>query len=172
MIPQLEAKILHSNEHADVGRYTYGTPKFLPFISSEKVSIGSFCSIADDVTFIMGGNHYQRRETTYPLNLLFDDITELPWHEYSKGKITIGSDVWIGYGCTILSGVTIGHGAVIGAGSVVREDVPDYNKVIGNPSKVTGQRFSDSRIKELLEMKWWNWELERIKAESIRLLGN
>jgi acetyltransferase-like isoleucine patch superfamily enzyme len=44
----------------------------------------------------------------------------------SRGGITVGDGVWIGYGAIILDGVTIGSGAVIGAGSVVKRDIPDY----------------------------------------------
>ncbi len=54
-----------------------------------------------------------------------------------KGKpIVIKDKAWIGFNSIILKGVTIGEGAVVGAGSVVREDVPDYSLVIGNPAKV------------------------------------
>lgn len=50
--------------------------------------------------------------------------------------ITIGNDVWIGYGCIILPGVNIGSGAVIGAGSVVTKDVPPNSMAVGNPSTI------------------------------------
>lgn len=54
----------------------------------------------------------------------------------SKGKVTIGKNVFIGDKATILSGVTIGEGAVIGANSVVSKDVPPFCVVVGNPAKV------------------------------------
>ncbi len=38
--------------------------------------------------------------------------------------ITIGNNVWIGAGSTILAGVTIGDNSVIGAGSVVTKSIP------------------------------------------------
>ncbi|WP_117236154.1 acyltransferase [Vibrio maerlii] len=47
--------------------------------------------------------------------------------------VTIGDDVWIGYGCIVLPGVCIGDGAVIGAGSVVTKDIPAYSMAAGNP---------------------------------------
>ncbi|MCK5536633.1 MAG: acyltransferase, partial [Bacteroidales bacterium] len=37
----------------------------------------------------------------------------------SKGKVTIGNDVWVGAGAQILSGVTVGDGVVVGAGAIV-----------------------------------------------------
>lgn len=42
----------------------------------------------------------------------------------SKGKVTIGRNVWIADGVKVLPGVTIGEGSIIGANSVVAEDVP------------------------------------------------
>ena len=38
--------------------------------------------------------------------------------------ISVGHNVWIGAGSTVLAGVTIGDNAVIGAGSVVTKPIP------------------------------------------------
>lgn len=64
----------------------------------------------------------------------------------SRSRIEIGSDVWIGFGSTILSGVTIGRGAVVAAGSVVMGNVGAYDIVAGNPARRVGRRFSDEQI--------------------------
>lgn len=61
--------------------------------------------------------------------------TGVEWAE----PITIGNNVWIGGGATILPGVTVGDNAVIGAGSVVTRDVPGNTVVAGNPAKVIRQ---------------------------------
>ena len=50
--------------------------------------------------------------------------------------ITVGSNVWIGAGSTILAGVTIGDNAVIGAGSVVTRDIPPNVVAVGVPCRV------------------------------------
>lgn len=50
--------------------------------------------------------------------------------------VKIGSDVWIGAGCTILDGVEIGDGAVIAAGSVVHRNVPINALVAGVPAVI------------------------------------
>jgi len=50
--------------------------------------------------------------------------------------VTIGDNVWIGGGVTIVGGVTIGKNAVVAAGSVVIRDVPPGTLVAGNPARV------------------------------------
>lgn len=50
--------------------------------------------------------------------------------------ISIGNNVWIGAGSTILAGVTIGDNTVIGAGSVVTKDIPPMSVACGVPCKV------------------------------------
>ncbi len=55
--------------------------------------------------------------------------------EYAR-PITIGNDVWIGAGVSVLPGVTIGDNCVIGAGSVVTKDIPANSVAVGNPCKV------------------------------------
>ena len=49
--------------------------------------------------------------------------------------ITIGNNVWIGAGSTILAGVTIGDNTVIGAGSVVKKSIPSGVVAVGVPCK-------------------------------------
>ena len=58
-------------------------------------------------------------------------------------KVTVGDDVWIGFGAIILSGVTIGEGSVIAAGSVVTKDVEPYAVVGGNPARKICDRFKN-----------------------------
>lgn len=58
--------------------------------------------------------------------------------EYAK-PVSIGNDVWIGAGVSILPGVKIGNNCVIGAGSVVNKDIPDNSLAVGNPCKVIKQ---------------------------------
>lgn len=50
--------------------------------------------------------------------------------------ITVGNNVWIGAGSTILAGVTIGDNSVIGAGSVVKKDIPPNVVAVGVPCRV------------------------------------
>lgn len=55
---------------------------------------------------------------------------------YSKGKVLIGNNVWIGEKATILPNVTIGDGSIIGANSVVTKDIPPYSIAAGSPARV------------------------------------
>ncbi|MFI3286004.1 MAG: sugar O-acetyltransferase [Rikenellaceae bacterium] len=55
--------------------------------------------------------------------------------EFAK-PITIGNNVWIGGGVTVLPGVEIGDNCVIGAGSVVVKSIPENSIAVGNPCKV------------------------------------
>lgn len=157
-----------------VGRHTYGTPAIIWYKGDKnKVVIGSYCSIADDVTIFVGGNHRTDWLTTYPLRYMGGLVDEPEEGVVcSKGDVIIGSDVWIGYGATILSGVAIGHGAVVGARAVVAKPVPPYAIVVGNPGRVAGKRFSDEQIKRLLEIKWWDWPPEIVLANASLLCGS
>jgi acetyltransferase-like isoleucine patch superfamily enzyme len=50
--------------------------------------------------------------------------------------ITIGANVWIAAGATIIGGVTVGENSVVAAGSVVTKHVPPNTLVGGNPARV------------------------------------
>ena len=54
----------------------------------------------------------------------------------SKGRITIGKNVWIGDKATILPGLSIGDGAIVAANAVVTKDVPAFCTVAGIPAKI------------------------------------
>ena len=86
-----------------------------------------------------------------------------------RGDVNIGNDVWIGYGATILSGVRIGDGAAVGARSVVTKDVEAYSIVAGNPARKVGSRFPDEVASRLLKIRWWDWEIDKIR-KNIPLL--
>jgi acetyltransferase-like isoleucine patch superfamily enzyme len=66
--------------------------------------------------------------------------------EDSRSRVEIGSNVWIGFGSTILSGVSIGRGAIVCAGSVVMTNVGAYDVVAGNPARRIWRRFTDEQI--------------------------
>jgi acetyltransferase-like isoleucine patch superfamily enzyme len=142
-----------------IGRHSYGIPTVKEFPHNDaRLSIGSFCSIAGDVTILLGGNHPTDRVTTFPLRTQLQMPTDgSDGFPSSKGDVVIGHDAWIAQGATILSGVEIGVGAVVAAGSVVTRDVPPYTIVAGVPAAPVRQRFDDEIVAELLAIKWWDW---------------
>ena len=151
----------HNYRRYKIGNYTYGEPKIKDRGTGDgKLSIGSFCSLASELTIFLGSEHKTDLVSTYP----FDEIVgkRAAGCDKTKGDVIIGNDVWIGFGVIILSGVTIGDGAVIGAGSLVSKNVAPYTIAAGNPCKVIRKRFSDEVIKKLLEIKWWDWTKEDI----------
>lgn len=57
-------------------------------------------------------------------------------------QTTVGKDVWIGAGATVLCGVNIGDGAVVAAGAVVTRDVDSFTVVGGVPARLIRRRFA------------------------------
>lgn len=174
--PKEVETIYHLNDFplVYVGEFTYITEILVLTYSSPPptIKIGKYCSIAEDVKFLMVTDHPYDFSTTYPMYHYFTSLpdqidlikkngTKVKF-DNSDIEIQIGSDVWIGHGASILPGVKIGHGAVIGAFAVVAKDVPPYAIVVGNPAKIIKYRFNEEQIKNFLKIKWWDWEHNKI----------
>lgn len=145
----------------EVGKSTYGTLLVYNDIEDRKLRIGSYCSIADNVTFLLGIDHKTTRVSTYPFKQMLIDSRD--FDAISKGDIAVDDDVWIGYGATIMSGVHIGQGAVIAAGAVVTKDVPPYAIVGGVPARIIKYRFEPQMIEELLKVDYSKLTRDMIK---------
>ncbi|MEQ8449956.1 MAG: CatB-related O-acetyltransferase [Nitratireductor sp.] len=174
-----------TNPRIEVGRFTYyddpdGPEGFernvlyhFDFIG-DRLKIGPFCQVAAGATFIMnGGNHAQNGLSTYPFFAFggewagrFEGETDAPL----KGDTVIGADVWIGAKAVIMPGLTIGDGAIIGAHAVVTRDVAPYAVAAGNPAEEIRRRFDAATIEALLDLRWWDWPVERI-TQAIPALG-
>jgi acetyltransferase-like isoleucine patch superfamily enzyme len=140
-----------------IGEHSYGRPKVRFPEFGCRLTIGRYCSIADKVEILLGGNHRTDWASTYPFGAfreLWPDASD--GYHASRGDVVIGSDVWLGSGAMILSGVSVGHGAVIAAQAIVARDVPPYAIVGGNPGRVIRYRFDDQRIAALVETAWWD----------------
>lgn len=162
------------DDFEDVRNFEKNVRYHFDFIG-DQLRIGKFCAIASGVEFILnGGNHLVDALSSYPFSIFGNG-----WEQAmegrgfpNKGDITVGNDVWLGYRSVILAGVTIGDGAIVGAYSVVTKDVPPYTIVAGNPAKEIRRRFSDMEIERLLDLKWWDWPIEKITANVHLLTGN
>lgn len=128
------------------------------------ITVGNFCDFSSSCSLLSGGEHFNRQviNSAFPFFPIANKMVKesgghFP-HSYSRGPITIGSNVVVSHGVTVLSGVTIGDGAVIGAGSVVTKDVPPYAIVAGNPAQVIRYRVEEKYIEDLLRIAWWNWD--------------
>ena len=165
------------NPNIIVGEYTYyddinGAENFESHVThhydfiGDKLIIGKFCAIAKGIEFIMNGaNHRINSITTYPFNIMGNGweksapyLSELKL----KGDTIVGNDVWIGQNVTVLPAVHIGDGAIIGANSVVAKDIPPYSVAVGNPCEVKRKRFDEDLIEYLLQIRWWDWDAEKI----------
>ncbi len=159
-----------------IGRFTYGDENLTirQWGEGAALRIGSFCSLADGISIILGGNHQVRWISTYPFGRLHKDQfwqEGLPHQANSKGDVVIGHDVWIGTGVTIMSGVTIGNGAVIGAMAVVSRDVAPFTIVAGNPATASSKRFSEEIVDALQVLEWWTLPVASIREIAPLLLA-
>ena len=166
----------HNDTHAgkifnlsavSVGRYSYGVINAHTWSGSgERLSIGDYVSIAENVTFLLGGNHQTSGFCTFPF-MSKSRSSEPDTDARNKGEITIGDDTWIGTNAIIMSGVNIGRGSVIAAGSVVTKSFPPFSIVGGNPAKLIKYRLTDEEISiaALLDLK--NLKMETLSDEQL-----
>ncbi|QZT38407.1 Vat family streptogramin A O-acetyltransferase [Halosquirtibacter xylanolyticus] len=180
-------KNIIQNKNIVVGEYTYydddeditnfekNVKYHFDFIG-DKLIIGKFCMIASGVSFIMNGaNHKMDGVSAYPFYIFGGDwadsapaATDTPY----KGDTVVGNDVWIGTNVTIMPGIKIGDGAIIASKSVVTKDVAPYAVVGGNPACLIKMRFSEKIVNRLLELKWWNWDIQKITSNIHALTQN
>lgn len=168
------------NPNILVGRYSYYSGYYhrhsfddcarylLPDPGVDRLVIGSFCSIGSGAAFIMAGNQGHRQDwiSSFP----FFWMPEIPAFAGAAngflpaGDTVIGNDVWIGSEAIIMPGVKVGDGAVIGTRALVTRDVAPYAIVGGNPAREIRRRFDPPTVDLLLEMRWWDWSEDQLRA--------
>lgn len=180
-----------TNKNIEVGDYSYYSGFYhgkhfedycVRYLSPDrndvdKLKIGKFCSIGSGASFIMAGNQGHRHDfiTSYPFFYMNSngEFGKDTIDGFQKASDTIiGNDVWIGTEAIIMPGVKVGDGAVIGTRALVTKDVDPYTIVGGNPAKPIRKRFSDKEIEMLLEIKWWNLSIEKIRENMNLLCSN
>lgn len=155
------------NSYIGYGTYIIGENGYI-----NNCKIGRFCSIASNCHIGLGSHPLNTVSTSplfydiyapLPINFLPQNVSvkKAPIDNINK-RIFIGNDVWLGYNVCIKEGITIGDGAVIGAKSLVTKDIPPYSVAVGSPAKVIKYRFSEEQIKKLLDIKWWDKDIEWI----------
>jgi len=173
MLNQIE---IHNRATIGIGTYIDGNLDIKAWDGCEdshtRLTVGKFCSIAPGVKIYLGGNHRMDWVTTFPFPDYFKHHAHYTGHRTTNGDVIIGNDVWIAGDVTILSGVTIGDGAVIGNKSLVTKDIPPYAVVGGNPAQILKYRFDDDIIEKLLNIKWWDWELDLIDKSIPYMLND
>lgn len=123
------------------------------------VHIGDFAAIGPETAF---------QSTSLEPN---QPAMQQEWQRELLGKdplpnqkpIRLGNDVWIGRDAIVLRDVNIGHGACIGAKAVVTKDVEPFEIVAGVPAQNIGWRFDKSTREKMLDIAWWDWEIDEIR---------
>jgi acetyltransferase-like isoleucine patch superfamily enzyme len=106
----------------------------LVILDGAKVTIGNNVFIAPNVGIYTAGHPLDPERRNVGL-------------EYAL-PVTIGNNVWIGGGASIMPGVTIGAGAVIGGGAVVTRDIPANVVAAGNPARVIREITTEDAKRE------------------------
>ena len=102
-----------------------------------------------------------------------------------KRHPTLGNNVLVGVGASVLGNVTIGDGAKIGGGAVVVEDVPPNSTVVGIPGRVVrrdGKRVEDETAHQRRHQEFLpdpkrevdeaqNRRIAELEREVVRLRG-
>ena len=167
----------------NVWNYTYWELdiRFWPEYDNSYIYIWNYCLIADDVIFLCWDDHNIKTMFNYPiwskwfkyfwrvnrikkyskLNYSIEDYGKI--ESMCKWPIIVDDDVRIWTWAKIMSWVHIWQWAVIAAWAVVTKDIPPYAIAWWVPAKVIKYRFTEDKIKKLLQIDYSNIPIERFR---------
>jgi acetyltransferase-like isoleucine patch superfamily enzyme len=131
---------VHCKKQLFVGDHVYIGPGFTAHAFGN-IEIGDGTVLGPRVTI-----HTRNHNYTFASTVPYDG-------EYKHKPVKIGKGVWVSDGVILLPGANIGDGCVIAAGAVVRDSVPPFSIVGGNPAKVIRQRVDADHVKELIGLQ-------------------
>lgn len=118
--------------HISVGNFFYSNHNLI-ITDGAKVTFGDHVFVAPNCCFTTAEH-------------AIDPEQRRAGYEIAK-PITVGNNVWIGAGSTVLAGVTIGDNTVIGAGSVVTKPIPGNVVAAGVPCRVLREITEDDKFR-------------------------
>jgi acetyltransferase-like isoleucine patch superfamily enzyme len=101
----------------------------------QRVRIGEQCVIADRAMFIDFDHGMVEIERPIRVQGIY------------KRDVEVGSNVWIGYGASVLRGVRVGDNSVLGTYTVVTRSVPANAVVVGAPARILRMREAPQRLR-------------------------
>jgi acetyltransferase-like isoleucine patch superfamily enzyme len=101
----------------------------------QHIRIGEQCVIADKAMFIDFDHGVVEVERPIRAQGIY------------KRDVEVGSNVWIGYGASVLRGVRVGDNSIIGTNSVVTKDVPANAVVGGIPARILRMRDAPESLR-------------------------
>lgn len=131
---------------SDQGEVDIGDRTFIN--SGSRLICRDSIRIGSDVTIAWGCTIYDHNSHSLDWRARADDIAQQladvragrnfihgkHWETVKARGIVIEDKAWLGFNVTVLNGTRIGEGAIVGACSVVRDDVPPWTVVCGNPA--------------------------------------
>lgn len=150
---------LFDENNVKIGKKTYGDLNInIGTNPKRSVTIGSFCSIAPNVSFVINPHNY-RFFSSWGWQIYEYNERNYSWEK--KTNIVVEDDVWIGQNATILGGAVLHQGCVIGANSVVSREIPPYAIYAGG--QIIKYRFSEEVCEKLNQIDYSKVDVKKIK---------